>query len=203
MFITLEGSDGAGKTTQINLLASIAKTENWLLTRNPGGTEFGLKLREILLNDNSVNPSAIAELMLYMADRAEHIETVIKPALAKKQIVICDRFIDSTVVYQGFARGLNIDFIKQLNDFACQGLKPDLTFLLDIDPNIGFGRLKSKDKIEAEGLDFQKKVRAGFLELASQEPNRFEVIDTNILNESEVHEKIKTKILSFYADSFL
>ena len=84
--------------------------------------------------------------MLYMSDRAQHIETVIKPALAKNQIVICDRFIDSTVVYQGYARGLNIDFIKGLNDFVCQGLKPDLTFLLDIDANIGFGRLKSKDK---------------------------------------------------------
>ncbi len=197
MFITLEGPDGAGKTTQINLLASIAKNENYLLTRNPGGTEFGLKLREILLNDNSVSPSAIAELMLYMSDRAQHIETVIKPALAKNQIVICDRFIDSTVVYQGYARGLNIDFIKGLNDFVCQGLKPDLTFLLDIDANIGFGRLKSKDKIEAEGLDFQKKVRAGFLELASQEPNRFEIIDTNALNELQVHEKIKNKIMTY------
>ncbi len=178
VLITLEGPDGAGKTTQLNLLKKIADDKGWLLTRNPGGTNFGLKLREILLEDRSVKLHEIAELFLYMADRAQHMSEVIEPALKAGKVVICDRFIDSTVAYQGYGRGLNIQLIHDLNKTATHNIQPDLTILFDIDPEIGLSRAKSKDKMEAEGFKFQAKVRDGFLELAEQNPKRFKIVDT-------------------------
>jgi dTMP kinase len=198
IFVTLEGPDGAGKTTQLNLLKPIAQQEGWVLTRNPGGTPFGERLRELLLNDRSVHLHQIAELLLYMADRTQHMKEVVEPALKEGKVVICDRFIDSTVAYQGFGRGLNVELINQLNGLATHNIKPDLTILLDINPEQGLGRAKSGDKIEAEGSKFQAKVRAGFLELAGAEPKRFTVIDAGNNNIQEVHqlvlEAIKNKI---------
>jgi len=198
LFVTVEGPDGAGKTTQINLLTSFAQKEGWLLTRNPGGTNFGLKLREILLNDLTISVNPIAELLLYMADRAQHVQEVIAPAIQAGKVVICDRFIDSTASYQGYGRGLDLNFIHQLNEKAIQGYKPNLTFLLDLDPEIGLQRAKSrsdvKDKLEAEGLNFQKKVRAGFLELAASEPERFCVIDVANKTAEEVHQIMLNEI---------
>ena len=189
-FITLEGVDGAGKTTQIELLRQIPLAQNWLFTRNPGGTSFGQKLREILLNDRTCQLHEMAELFLYMADRAQHIHEIIQPALRNGQIVICDRFIDSTLAYQGYGRGLNTELIKQLNKIATSDLKPDLTILFDINPKIGLERAKSKDKIEEEGLDFQQKIRLGFLQLVSEEPERFVIIDTEKNNIQEAHQKV-------------
>lgn len=196
LFVTLEGPDGAGKTTQLNLLKEIAHKEGWVLTRNPGGTPFGEKLREILLNDKTVHLHQNAELLLYMADRAQHVNEVIEPAIKKGKVIICDRFIDSTVAYQGYGRGLNIELIHQLNGLATHNLKPDLTILLDIDPAQGLSRAKSNDKMEAEGERFQAKVRAGFLELAAGEPERFKVIDTGTYSAQEVHQLILEAINS-------
>ncbi|MDJ0625189.1 MAG: dTMP kinase [Candidatus Caenarcaniphilales bacterium] len=197
IFVTLEGPDGAGKTTQLEMLKPIAEDRGWLLTRNPGGTNFGLKLREILLNDQSVRLNPLAELFLYMADRAQNIEEVVKPSL-DKTVVICDRFIDSTVAYQGYARGLNTELIHQLNEVAIQGVQPDITFLLDVDPGIGLSRSKKRsgesDKMESEGILFQDKVRKGFLKLAEQNKERFLVIDTVKYTPDKVHKIIISKI---------
>jgi dTMP kinase len=188
LFVTLEGPDGAGKSTQLELLRSAAAGRDWVFTRNPGGTSFGQKLRSILLDDRSVELSELAELFLYMADRAQHITELVKPALAENKVVICDRFIDSTVAYQGNGRGLNIDLIKQLNKVAIAGLKPDLTFLFDVDPAVGLSRAKDHNKMEEAGAALQSKVRAGFLQLAAEEPERFVVIDAVKNNIQEVHQ---------------
>lgn len=198
LFVTLEGPDGAGKTTQLELLKKFGHDKDWIFTRNPGGTDFGLKLREILLNDQSVSLNPLAELFLYMSDRAQHINDVVKPALEQNKIVICDRFIDSTVVYQGYARGLDIELIHKLNKTAIQGFVPNITFLLDVDPETGLGRSEKRsggnDKIEAEGIQFQEKVRKGFLELAENNKSRFVVIDTVKNNPEQVHEIIIKEI---------
>ncbi len=200
-FITLEGIDGVGKTTQLELLKIFAHEkakDNWIFTRNPGGTELGIKLREILLNDQSLRVVPLAETLLYIADRAEHISKFVIPALEEDKIIICDRFIDSTVAYQGYGRELNIANIHKLNEIAIQGIKPDLTILFDADPSISFQRAKSRgqsgDKIEAEGLEFQKKIRAGFLEIAQLEPERFCIIDVAKKNPSEIHENVLKEI---------
>jgi dTMP kinase len=195
LFISIEGPDGSGKTTQIEKLASLANQNNWLLTKNPGGSPLGLQIRKILLEDQSLKVLPIAELLLYMADRAQHVAEVITPALAAGKTVICDRYIDSTVAYQGYARGLDLKTIHELNQLATQNLKPNLTFLLDVSPAVGLQRASVKhngghDKLEAEGLEFQAKVRAGFLELAKQEPERFVVINTETLDPEQVHQQI-------------
>lgn len=194
-FITLEGVDGAGKTTQLQLLQKKTEAQDWLFTRNPGGTFFGQKLREILLNDRSCQLSQMAELFLYMSDRAQHISEIIQPALLEKKIIICDRFADSTLAYQGYGRGLNIESIQNLNKMATHNLKPDLTILFDIDPEVGLKRAKSQDKIEEEGLEFQKKIRHGFLQLASQEPERFKIVDTQNNDIQQVHQIVLKSIL--------
>ncbi|HEY9885816.1 MAG TPA: dTMP kinase [Vampirovibrionales bacterium] len=193
LFITIEGADGAGKTTQIELLQKLNNPQ-FLLTRNPGGTKFGLKLREILLNDKSVQVSEMAELFLYMADRAQHIKDVIEPALKKNLIIICDRFADSTLAYQGYGRGLSLELINDLNKIATSNLEPDLTFYLDVSPEVGLARAKEQNKMEAEGLKFQQKVRNGFLELAKKNPERFITIDTSQNNINEVHQIILSEI---------
>lgn len=190
-FITFEGPDGAGKTTQIELLRKkFEKDESWLFTRNPGGTELGKKFRQLLLDEKNSNISAKTELLLYMADRAQHIDEVIKPAMKAGKTVVCDRFSDSTLAYQGFGRGLDIKLIKALNDICTDGFKPDLTFLFDISPEEGLSRAQDKNRFEAEGLELQRKVRAGFLQLASEEPERFRIINVVGLSAEEIHKKI-------------
>lgn len=198
-FITIEGPDGSGKSTQVEKLSLIAKEKNWVLTKNPGGTALGVKIREILLTDTSVKLYPVAELFMYMADRAQHMSELVKPSLQEDKIVICDRFIDSTVVYQGYARGLDKELINNLNEVATQKIKPNLTFLLDVSPEVGLQRASIKhqgshDKLESEGIEFQRKVREGFLELAKKETNRFKVINTEELSIEEVHQKILGEI---------
>ena len=172
MFITLEGGEGVGKTTQQALLAERLQREGYacVSTREPGGTALGEALREILLHGDPLTP--LAELLLYAADRAEHVNKVIAPALAVGQVVICDRFTDSTLAYQGYGRGLNLEQIRQLNHLATGGLQPQLTLWLDLAPEVGLARSRLGDKLEQEHLEFHRRVYRGFQALAAAEPQR-------------------------------
>ena len=191
--ITLEGGEGCGKSTQAQYLY------DWLtqiqipvaLTREPGGTPLGTRLRSLLL-ESGEGPTTMAELMLYAADRAEHVERVIRPALAGGTVVVCDRFIDSTVAYQGYGRGLDLDAIDQLNALATGGLVPDLTLWLDLDPVIGLARRPDPDRLEAAGLAFHRRVYAGFAAQAARY-NRIRAIraDQSI---SDVTEQIRATV---------
>ncbi len=192
LFITFEGADGCGKTTQIELLEKYLKSKKFetIVTLEPGGSDIGKKLRQILLHyDGYV--SDICEMFLYLADRAQHIETVVLENIKKNKIVLCDRHIDSTVAYQGYARGQNIEQINLLNNIATKGYKPDLTFVFDVDSEIAQKRVgKEKDRLEQESLEFHKKVRNGYLELAKKYPKRIKVINANLSIE-EVFEQVK------------
>ncbi len=180
LFITFEGADGCGKTTQIELLDKYLKEKGFktLVTREPGAKGLGEKLREILLNyDGEVSPNC--ESFLFLADRAQHVDCVIKPALKKGIIVLCDRHTDSTVAYQGYGRQLDIEQIKNLNKIAVNGLKPDLTIVFDIDIETSMQRVgKTKDRMESAGSEFFNRVRNGYLAIAKEEPNRVKVINS-------------------------
>ncbi|MFS8876484.1 dTMP kinase [Thermostichus sp. OS-CIW-31] len=182
VFITLEGGEGVGKTTQQALLVERLRQEGYacLCTREPGGTALGKTLRELLLHGDPFSP--LAELLLYAADRAEHVSKVIAPALAAGQVVVCDRFTDSTLAYQGYGRGLDLEKIRQLNRWVTDGLQPDLTLWLDLPPEVGLERARSRSSgavelavqstNEQEGLEFHRRVYCGFETLAAAEPQR-------------------------------
>lgn len=182
-FITLEGADGSGKTTQLDKMVEYLEQKkiSFIVTRDPGGTILGKELREILLHhDGPV--SSTCEMFLYLADRAQHIDTKINEALAEGKLVICDRHIDSTVAYQGYARGLDVEQIKMLNTIATSNKMPDMTLLFDVCTNVAMERVGNrdvKDRLESEGAKFHKKVREGYLEIAKQEPERIKVINSN------------------------
>ncbi len=191
LFITFEGADGCGKTTQMKLLAEYLKQQgkNVVLTREPGGKGLGEKVREILLNyDGPVSDRC--ESFLFLADRAQNIDIIVNPAVEDGKIVLCDRHIDSTVAYQGYGRGLDIERINKLNDIATNGKKPDLTFVFDIDVETSMKRVgKEKDRMESAGIDFHNRVRKGYLELAKQEPQRIKVLDATKSIE-EIHKNV-------------
>lgn len=191
MFITFEGADGCGKTTQIKLIDEYLRSKGYktLLTREPGSKGLGEKIREILLNyDGEV--SSRCESFLFLADRAQHVDCIIKPALQEGTIVLCDRHTDSTVAYQGYGRGLDIEEIKKLNAIATGGLKPDLTIVFDVDIETSQARVgKNKDRMESAGIEFFKKVREGFLEIAKEEPQRVKVINSSDTIEN-IHKKV-------------
>ncbi len=182
LFVTLEGPEGAGKTTQLKLLSKQldASGHKHIVTRDPGGTSLGKQIRRILLNpETPVCP--VTELLLYEADRAQHVEEVIKPALKNGVLVLCDRYIDSTIAYQGYARGLDFNIINELNQIATGGLTPDLTILFDIQSEDGLARLhpSGHDRLEREALEFHHKVRKGYHELAAKDPQRWRVLDAS------------------------
>lgn len=191
LFITFEGGDGCGKTTQIKLLDEYLRNKGYqtLLTREPGSKGLGVKLREILLNyDDDVSPTA--ESFLFLADRAQHVDCIIKPAIESGVIVLCDRHTDSTVAYQGYGRGLDLEQIALLNKIATGGLKPDLTIVLDVDVETSQKRVGAeKDRMESAGVEFFERVRKGFLEIAKQEPDRVKVVDSKQTIE-EIHKQI-------------
>ena len=188
-FITFEGGDGSGKTTQLQALESYltALGKSCLSTREPGGTSVGKLLRKILLEVGKPRITSATELFLYLADRAQHIHEVIIPALEQGKIVLCDRHTDSTLAYQGYGRGIDLQLLRRLNDLASHGIKPDLTLLLDCPVEIGLSRTtqrrsqigagQSEDRFEREELEFHERVRTGFLELARAEPARFRIIN--------------------------
>lgn len=191
IFITFEGADGCGKTTQINLLNEyfISKKIPSILTREPGSRGLGTKLREILLNYEGEIAST-AESFLFLADRAQHIEKVIKPAIQEGKIILCDRHTDSTLAYQGYGRKLDLERIKYLNNIATDGLKPDLTIVFDIDAETSAQRVgRNKDRMEASGMEFFNRVRNGYLEIAKQEPERVKVLNAKDSIES-IHKQI-------------
>lgn len=179
-FITLEGPEGAGKTTQLKLLSRHLDGLGCkhIVTRDPGGTPLGKQIRRILLNpENPVSP--MAELLLYQADRAQHVSEVILPALKEGTLVLCDRYIDSTIAYQGFGRGIDLGLIDKLNEMATSGLRPDLTILFDIESSAGLGRLHpgGHDRLEREAIEFHHKVRNGYHALVKKTPGRWRVVD--------------------------
>lgn len=195
-FITFEGADGCGKTTQLELLADYLKEKNKevIITREPGAKGLGEKIREILLNyDGEVSDRC--ESFLFLADRAQHIDMIVNPAVEAGKIVLCDRHIDSSVAYQGYGRGLDIEQIDRLNMLATNGRRPDLTLVFDIDVETSMKRVgKEKDRMESAGVEFFNRVRKGYLELAKQEPERIRVLDATKSIE-EIHNKV-VKIIS-------
>jgi dTMP kinase len=208
MFITLEGIEGSGKTTQIRRLVEFLEDKgvDCVTTRQPGGTQIGENIRSILLDPANSALEPLAELLLYMADRAQHINELIRPALKNGKTVVCDRYFDATMVYQGFARGLSIELIGKLHQLLFDDLKPDVTLLLDLSPQVGLERAwqqlnngqRSGDesRFEAEAVAFHEKVRAGYLELARFEPERFRIIDA-AQTQNEVFAAIRKIVSSF------
>ncbi|MDD5772543.1 MAG: dTMP kinase [bacterium] len=181
-FITFEGPDGGGKSTHIKLLAEFLKKKGYsvVLTREPGGTALGEDIRDVLLDPRIKNLSLWSELFLYLSCRSQILEEVIKPALRSQKIVLCDRFTDATVAYQGFGRKIDIDLIKNLNGLLVGEFKPDLTVLIDIEPETGLERSCVRggkvDRIEKEKIAFHRRVRNGYLDLSKKESKRFLVV---------------------------
>jgi len=181
LFVAFEGGEGAGKTTQIARAAAWLRGQGRRVveTREPGGTPLGQELRRLVL-DPAGDVSPRAEALLYAADRAHHVHTLIRPALVAGDVVITDRYVDSTLAYQGAGRGLTVEQARVVTDWATDGLLPDLTVLLDIDPQVGLARAgarSSPDRLESASLEFHRAVRAGFLELAAADPGRYLVLD--------------------------
>ncbi|MGD8435974.1 MAG: dTMP kinase [Syntrophobacterales bacterium] len=203
MFVSFEGIEGCGKTTQVELLATFLSQRGipHLVTREPGGTRLGELIRKMLLDPGNNEMEPLTELFLYAADRAQHVAQVIRPALKARQWLICDRFADATTVYQGYARDQDLVFIQQLNQWATQGLWPNLSLLLDCPVEVGLNRARRRiensalegreDRFEQQALTFHQKVRDGYLELAAQHPERFKILDATMELE-RLHEEIVT-----------
>ena len=181
-FITFEGSEGSGKSTQIEMLFKYLKSKgkDVVFLREPGGVKISETIRNILLDVNNAEMGDECETLLYMAARAQLVKEIVEPQLKKGKIILCDRFLDSTVVYQGYGRGVDIKFIKLLGKFATKSLSPDLTFVFDIEAKEGLSRIKrEKDRIEKRDLSYHNRVRNGYLALSRQEPKRIKVIKSN------------------------
>lgn len=202
-FITFEGIEGCGKTTQIRHLAAYLEGKRlpFLLTREPGGTAIGDRIRQILLSSENSRMEPVTEFFLYVAARAQHIAQVVLPALKDGKTVLCDRFTDATVAYQGYGRGLNRQWVEEIHDRFLNGLKPYRTFLLDLPVEEGLRRAwkrmenqaAKEDRFEKEDLAFHRRVREGYLLLARQEPNRIVVLD-GMKDEQSLHREILTRL---------
>jgi dTMP kinase len=213
MFITLEGIEGSGKSTQILHVFTFLNELGLkcVMTREPGGTRIGRKIRSILLDPESATMNPAAELLLYTADRVQHIQEIILPMIEGGSTVICDRYFDATLAYQGVARGLDITLILDLHKLICRNLKPDLTFLLDLSPDTGLqrawkqlksgSRMDTESRFEKETLVFHERVRAGYMAIAEKEPERFRIIDAS-QSEDQVQAQI-TRILEFEIQQLL
>lgn len=196
LFLTFEGPEGAGKTTQIGRLGQALRDAGYAVTRTrePGGDRVGERVRELLLHGQM---GAEAELLLFAAARAQNVREVVQPALDAGHIVLCDRFTDSTIAYQGYARNLPLDLIRQVNTFATRGLVPHRTFLLDLPPEVGLARQspEEQNRLDLESLAFHQRVRQGFLDTASAEPERLIVIDASRSVE-EVASDLRTAVFA-------
>lgn len=211
IFITFEGVEGSGKTTQIKQLADFLRARGirTTLTREPGGCPIADKIRAILLDADNTALCPLSELMLYAAARAQHVTEVIAPSLALGNVVLCDRFCDATVAYQSFGRGIDRSVIDSLNLQACQGVSPDLTILVDCDAAVGLARARRRieassgpreERFELEELAFHQKVRAGYLQLATEQPERFLTIN-GAATIKEIFTAISTQVLTRFAET--
>lgn len=195
IFITFEGGEGAGKTTQIRLLVDWLKSSGHevVQTREPGGTEGAERIRELLVTGASDRWDAVCETALFLAARRQHVEQLISPALARGAIVVCDRFADSTAVYQGIGKGLGLAYLDELGRLIVGDISPTTTFLLDIDPEIGLKRAGERasreTRFESHNLEFHQSIRDGFLTLATNQPERIKVIDATT-SEQVVHDAV-------------
>ena len=201
LFITFEGVEGSGKTTQIQHLKRYLTQKGipCRVTREPGGCPIGEKVRKILLNPDHREMSPLSELLLYEASRAQHVRDVIKPLLKKGMVVLCDRFSDASIAYQGYGRKVDLKLVERLNRLSSQGIKPDITFLLDCPSDVGLKRAlqrnrmlkkEKEERFEREKIQFHHRVRRGYLSIAKKEPNRVKIIDTRE-GEEKVFEKIR------------
>lgn len=197
MFITFEGLDGVGKTTQAERLVSWLQEQGYdaVYTREPGGTSLGRKLRQILLESREDSLTPAAEVLLMAADRAQHVQEVIRPALLNNKIVVCDRYVDSSLAYQGYGLRFPLEQVRNVNQVAVGGTWPDLTLLLDVDIDVLTQRLigaeRYHDKIEERGREFQNRVRRGYLELAAMESGRFYRIDAGVRGVEDIQAEIR------------
>jgi dTMP kinase len=203
LFVTLEGPDGSGKTTQLKLLADWVHAQGYplLVTREPGGTHIGEDIRDILHDCKHIEMSSHAEILLYSASRAQHVAELIRPALEAGEIVLCDRYYDSTYAYQGYGRGLPLDALRSITEFAVQGLKPDLTLYLDVPADVGLLRRErsgeAMNRLDREAVAFHERVRAGYQELVAVEPDRWRVVDA-----SGTIEDVQAQLRALLRDAF-
>ncbi len=207
-FISVEGVDGSGKSTQVALLGEYLHGKNYdvVITQEPGGTAIGNQIREVILNPDNRKMTDMTEVLLYVAARMQHIHEVIAPAISEGKIVLCSRFIDSTFAYQGYGAGVKLDFLQKLNDMTVGNLKPDLTIVYDLDPTKGLDRVAERsesaavslgiDRMESKDELFHQRVRAGFLKMAQEEPERIMLVDASGSVEN-VFEKTKSVIDRF------
>ncbi len=202
IFITLEGMDGCGKSTQIEMLAFALESRglDLIITREPGGTPVGESVRDLLISDASVGITAATELFLIVGARAQHVAELIKPGVAVGKIIISDRYTDSTVAFQGYGRGLDLSMIDEMNELATGGLRPDLTILLDLDPEVARSRLNARPMsgwmgaVDEEKLEFHTRVREGYLNLAAREADRIRVVEASGSLE-ETHAQVMSLVL--------
>ncbi|MFO8069248.1 MAG: dTMP kinase [Alkalibacterium sp.] len=206
LFITIEGPDGAGKSSVVKRLVKAIQettTKPLVVTREPGGSEIAERIRDILLDPIHTNMDDRTEALLLAAGRRQHVVEKINPALERGDIVLCDRFVDSSIAYQGQARGIGIEEVKAINEFAIEGLRPDLTIYLDVDAQVGLNRIKDKnsnrtqDRLELEAVAFHEEVRRGYLALIKAEPNRFVTVDASQSEETvfdEVWKIVKERL---------
>jgi dTMP kinase len=203
ILITFEGPDGSGKSTQAKIF------EQWLanqgiktkLTREPGGTPLAERIRGVLLEPSAEEVDPMTELLLYAAARAQHVSSLIQPELQSGTVVVCERFVDSTVAYQGFGLGYDLETIGRVNAIATQGIRPDWTVLIDVEPEVAaerMGRRGVKDRIEARGLAFQRRVREGYLALAKDDPQRVQIFSAGHTSVAQVQNRIRQAFLQRY-----
>ena len=197
LFVVFEGGDGVGKSTQVVELVSRLRNRRLepAVTRQPGGTPIGEKLRELLLDPGHPELTARTEALVYAADKAQHVEEVILPALAYGKVVVCDRYVDSMIAYQGAGRVLDLAEVEQVARWATGGLRPDLNVLLDIDPAEAVANIRQQDRLEAAGLDFHRRAREHFLRLAGEDPERYLVLGARESREN-IAEKVAEKVLA-------
>lgn len=195
-FITIEGPEGSGKSTHSRLLCEFlrGRGHKMLHTREPGGTKAGEAIRKVLLDKRNKDMSDECELFLFLAARAQIVREVIRPALKRGYIVVCDRFHDATVAYQGYGAGLDLKLIDGMGKFATGGLKPDLTILLDVETNVGLKRAGIKDRMEVKSAAFHRRVRRGYLKIAKKEPRRVKVVRTTDAPVAEIQDEVRKAV---------
>lgn len=200
VFIVFEGGDGVGKSTQVAMLASrLAELEvRHVVTRQPGGTPLGASLRTLILDHASGDVAPRAEALMYAADKAQHVFETVLPALSRGEVVVCDRYVDSMVAYQGAGRDLDLDDVARVASWATEGLRPDLTVLLDADPAHGVERISVKDRLEDAGMDFHRRARSHLLHLAAQDPDNYLILDAR-RGRSDLAEAISARVTALMA----